>query len=281
MTGIVFDIKEFAVYDGPGIRTTVFLKGCPLRCAWCHNPEGLDPRPQLMTSPSACKHCGACAAVCPSPERCTACGRCVSACRGGLRRIVGDAWEASDLAARILRDRAILEGAGGGATFSGGEPLMQWDFVREVVENLDGLHTCIETSGYCSDAVFADMMSRIDLVMMDIKLVDPLEHKRWTGVDNEPILRHARMLADGDTPFIIRLPLIPGVNDFESHIAAVAELLKDAKALQRVELLPYHKTAGAKYAMVGLDYAVDFDPDRDVKIFTAPLDAAGIEWVRL
>ena len=192
--GTIFDIKEFAVYDGPGIRTTVFLKGCPLRCQWCHNPEGLSPRPQLMTSPSACTHCGACARVC-AHHPCVACGACVPVCQAGLRRIVGTEWESSALAARLLRDRAILEGSGGGVTFSGGEPTMQWPFVRAVIDSLEGLHTCIETSGYCSDEVFAEVMAKIDLVMMDIKLVDSAAHRRWTGVDNAPILRHARMLS--------------------------------------------------------------------------------------
>ena len=273
--GVVFDIKEFAVYDGPGIRTTVFLKGCPLRCQWCHNPEGLSPRPQLMASPSACKHCDACARVCRH-HPCVACGACVPVCQAGLRRIAGEEWTSGALAARLLRDRAILEGAGGGVTFSGGEPLMQWPFVRVVIASLEGLHTCIETSGYASDEAFAEMAAAVDLVMMDIKLVEPQAHRLWTGVDNACILRHAQMLCAGTKPFIIRLPVIPGVNDCDAHFEQVAAILRGASALQRVELLPYHKTAGAKYDMVGMKYAVDFDPEKTVYINTRPFEAAGI-----
>ncbi len=248
MNGIVFDIKEFAVYDGPGIRTTVFLKGCPLRCRWCHNPEGLSPKPQRMLSAD------------------------------GSSRIAGTEWTSAALAGRLLKDRAILEASGGGVTFSGGEPLLQWPFVREVAEQLDGLHTCIETSGYASDDVFRDMMAQIGLIMMDIKLVDAPAHKRWTGVDNAPILRHAEMLCQGDTPFIIRLPLIPGANDTEAHMRDVAQLVKGAPMLQRVELLPYHHTAGAKYPLVGMDYLMDIDVHQTVQLHTAPLEEAGIEW---
>ena len=280
-TGVVFDVKEFAVYDGPGIRTTVFMKGCPLRCQWCHNPEGLSPKPQLMVSPSACTHCGACTHVCKHPDGCIACGDCVPVCKAGLRRIAGKAWTSSDLAARLLRDRAVLEASGGGVTFSGGEPLMQWPFVAQTVEKLNGLHTCIETSGFSSDDVFEDMLQHMSMVMMDIKLVNAQAHKRWTGVDNACILRHVQRLCRGDMPFIIRMPLIPGVNDCPAHFSAVADLLKGAKNLIRVELLPYHQTAGAKYPLAGMQYRIDFDPSQPVQLYPAPLDTAGIPWKKL
>ncbi len=279
MKGVVFDVKEFAVYDGPGIRTTVFMKGCPLRCQWCHNPEGLSPKPQLMSSPAACTNCGACEKACPHPEEeCAACGKCIPACHAGLRRIVGLEWESEDLAKRLLKDRAILESAGGGITFSGGEPLMQWGYVREVIAHLDGVHTCIETSGFASDEIFLDMLAHIDLVMMDIKLVDREAHQKWTGVDNTLILRHVKMLCEGETPFVIRLPLIPGVNDSVQHMEAVAALLQNAPMLQRVEILPYHKTAGAKYPMVNMAYKPAFYPENQVQLYTAPLSAARIPW---
>ncbi len=281
MNGIVFDIKEFAVFDGPGIRTTVFMKGCPLRCQWCHNPEGLRPEPQLTVSPARCLHCGKCAAHCPTPGRCTACGACVAWCPLGLRRIAGERATPEALAAKLLRGRKLLEESGGGVTFSGGEPLMQWPFVRETVARLEGLHCAVETSGYAPDEVFRQVMDVMDLVMMDIKLTDPEKHRHFTGVDNAPILRHADMLCAGDTPFIIRMPLIPGVNDEPAHFEAVAARMAGAKALQRVELLPYHKTAGAKYGMVGMTYAPEFDVDRPVKIFTEPFDRRGIPVVTM
>ncbi len=276
MKGVVFDIKEFAVFDGPGIRTTVFLKGCPLRCQWCHNPEGLSPEPQLTVSPASCTRCGECLKHCPTPGHCTACGQCVPWCPRGLRRIAGARMSSEELAKKLLRGRDLLEESGGGFTFSGGEPLMQWPFVREVVAQLDGMHCAVETSGYAPDAVFREVMDTLDLVMMDIKLTDPEKHRRFTGVDNAPILRHADMLCAGNTPFIIRMPLIPGVNDERAHFEAVAGRVAGAKALQRVELLPYHKTAGAKYGMVGLEYKPEFDVDRPVKIDLEPFQRRGI-----
>ena len=184
--------------------------------------------------------------------------------------------EPEALAKKLLRGRNLLEESGGGFTFSGGEPLMQWPFVREVIAHLDGMHCAVETSAYVPDAVFREAMDTFDLVMMDIKLTDPEKHRHFTGVDNTPILRHADMLCEGDTPFIIRMPLIPGVNDEPSHFEAVAARVEGAKALQRVELLPYHKTAGAKYGMVGLNYAPEFDTNRPVQIDLEPFNRRGI-----
>ena len=195
--GIVFDIKEFAVFDGPGIRTTAFLKGCPLRCQWCHNPEGLSPRPELMVSRAACIHCGACGRVCPSPERCTACGRCVPVCRGGLRRIVGRRWSAEALAGRLSKDADVYRDSGGGVTFSGGEPLMQWPFVAEVIRAMPGVHAAVETSGYASDEIFREAMALCDLILIDWKVSDPALHKRCTGVEQAAIRRHVQWLAQG------------------------------------------------------------------------------------
>lgn len=270
-TGVVFDIKEFAIHDGPGIRTTVFMKGCPLRCRWCHNPEGLSPYPQLMVSQGACVHCGACEAACRHTD-CIACGACVPYCRLGLRRIVGERWEPAALAKRLLKDADVYAQSGGGVTFSGGEPLMQWDFVKETLDLLPGIHTAVETSGYASDRVFSEVLEKFSLVMMDIKLTDPDLHKSYTGVDCDTILRHAKTLCEADTSFIIRLPIIPGVNDNLPHFQVVAGLLDGAKALLGVEVLPYQQTAGAKYAMVGLTYDPGFDPSQGIRVFTAPFE---------
>ena len=279
--GVVFDIKEFAVFDGPGIRTTVFMKGCPLRCQWCHNPEGLSPKPQLTVSPTSCLRCGECLKHCPTPGHCTACGACIPWCKQGLRRIAGARMTPEALAKKLLRGRGLLEESGGGFTFSGGEPLMQWPFVKETVSLLDGVHCAVETSGYAPDAVFREVMETMDLVMMDIKLTDPEKHRHFTGVDNAPILRHAGMLRAGETPFIIRMPLIPGVNDSTEHFEAVAARVEGAKALVRVEFLPYHKTAGAKYAMAGMTYAPEFDVNRPVMIDPEPFERRGIPVVTM
>ena len=276
--GIVFDIKEFAVFDGPGIRTTVFMKGCPLRCQWCHNPEGLSPKPQLMVSTAACTNCGACQTVCPSPKKCTACGKCVSACRGGFRKIVGTPWEAEVLAARLRKDQDVFLHSGGGVTFSGGEPLMQWDFVKAVIERMPGIHTAIETSGFASDAVFRSAMDTCDLIMLDWKVSDPVKHKHYTGVDQEPIRRHAEMLARGNTPFILRMPMIPGVNDEPEHFETAARLVADSPMLQQIELLPYQPAAGAKYGMVGMQYQAPCDDLAKPTLFTEIFNRFGIPW---
>lgn len=278
--GIVFDIKEFAVFDGPGIRTTVFMKGCPLRCQWCHNPEGLSAQPQLMVSYASCAHCGACAAVCPHSDGCVACGACVPACPQGLRKIAGTRWTPEDLAQRLRKDADVYAMTGGGVTFSGGEPLMQWAFVREVIDRLDGIPAAIETSGYAPDKIFKEAMSRCQLILMDWKVSDPALHRRYTGVDQAPILRHAERLAQGNTPFILRLPVIPGVNDVPGHFERAAELVRGAKSLVRVDILPYQRAAGAKYGMVGMDYSPDFDEDRMPDIDTTPFERAGISYRR-
>lgn len=280
MSGIVFDVKEFAVFDGPGVRTTVFMKGCPLRCQWCHNPEGLSPEPQLMVSRAACAHCGACEKVC-THEKCISCGKCIPYCRLGLRKMAGQKMEAAALAKKLLRGRKLMESSGGGVTFSGGEPLMQWPFVREVISHLEGLHTAVETSGYTSDEIFSEVMQTVDLIMMDIKLTDPKAHLHYTGVDNAPILRHADMLREGNTPFIIRIPLIPGVNDTEAHCTAVADRIAGAKSLIRAELLPYHKTAGAKYGMAGMEYSPEFNTEQSVRIWPEIFEKRGINAVTL
>lgn len=276
--GIVFDIKEFAVFDGPGIRTTVFMKGCPLRCHWCHNPEGLQVKPQLMVSYAACTHCGVCMRVCEHPDACVACGACVPVCSGGFRKIVGKAWSCEELAARLQKDEDVYRLSNGGVTFSGGEPLMQWPFVASVIRQLNGIHVAIETSGYVADEVFAEVMQLCNLIMMDWKVSDPQLHQRYTGVEQTRIRRHAEMLAAGDTPFILRMPIIPGVNDNAAHFRMAADLVKGSKALMRIDVLPYQRAAGAKYEMVGMTYSPDFNDASAPRFYTEIFEDEGIPY---
>lgn len=280
-TGVVFDIKQLAVFDGPGIRTTVFMKGCPLRCRWCHNPEGLSFQPQLMVSDNGCRHCGKCTAICSHPDHCVSCGECIRACPVHLRRIAGTVYTAEDLAKKLLKDKNIFEMNEGGITLSGGEPTSQPAFVLELLQRTSELNRAIETCGYCSPDIFREILNELDFIQMDLKLIDEKEHIKWTGKSNRMILENYFQVRISGKPFIIRIPLIPGVNDTEENLSATAKLLRGAENLQRVELLPYHKTAGAKYSMVGKDYAPGFDPDKPVNKDPAPFEAEGISCLML
>ena len=265
--GTVFDIKEFALSDGPGIRTTVFLKGCPLRCAWCHNPEGLSCEPELYRATAACTDCGLCRRPCTHPD-CAPYGRCLHACPRGLLRVSGRVWESAALAAHLLRGRDLFLD-GGGITLSGGEPLLQPDFAKELLCHLraGGVHTAIETSGYADPATFLAVVREADLVLMDLKLADPCLHRRYTGVDNRRILENAAALRASGIPHVFRIPLIPAITDTKENLAALAAVAKDSP----VELLSYNRLAPAKYAGVGRTYPDFIDPsavnDPDLSLF--------------
>jgi len=244
-TGITFDLKEFAIHDGPGIRTTVFLKGCPLACTWCHNPEGQSPEPQQMSGPAG-------------------------------TRIAGQRWTAAELAARLNRQAPILRANEGGVTFSGGEPCMQAEYVAEVIERLEGLHVLLDTSGWAGEQPFRLLAERADLVYFDLKLADPQEHKRWTGADNAPILRNLRLLSELGTPFVVRVPLVPGVTDTPHNLEGIARLVQGLPGLEEVHLLPYNRLAGAKYHTAGMVFNPGYDEEAPVRVDLAPFEAAGL-----
>ncbi len=279
--GIIFDIEEFAIHDGPGIRKTVFFKGCPLSCAWCHNPEGMSFQPQLMVSQNGCIRCGACRKVCPHPQNCEVCGSCIPVCPLGLRKICGRAITSDRLAKMLLKDQDFFAKTGGGVTLSGGEPLAQSGFLMELIPKLKPLHVAIETSGYAPVENFRQIVPMAGLVLMDIKHTKPDIHKKYTGVDNRLILENLKFLCHCGQKFIIRIPVIPGVNDTRENFENTAKLIQKAKGLERVELLPYHKTAGAKYPMVGKDYQPPFNPDQVPYLDTEVFQQYGIRSVVL
>lgn len=244
-TGIIFDIKEFAVHDGPGIRTTVFLKGCPLRCSWCHNPEGQAYPPQTMRSPAG-------------------------------TRVVGTVYTPDALARRLNRQAAILRANEGGVTFCGGEPLMQPSFLLDVIDRLDGLHLLLDTSGFASEPVFRRIARRCHLIHFDLKIMDAEQHRRFTGQDNAPILRNLRAMSELGIPYVIRVPLIPGVTDTDANLNAIAQAVAGLPGLERVDLLPYNRTAGGKYAACGMTFAPGYDETQPNHINTAIFEKMGL-----
>lgn len=257
MTGIIFDIKEFAVHDGEGIRTTVFLKGCPLRCVWCHNPEGLSQSPELYVKKNNCLGCGLCRVTC-GHEECKPFGRCLHICPKDLVSVAGQEWEAEALAKKLLAHKAFFESVGGGITLSGGEPLLQSDFCVELLEYLKGqLHVAIETSGYARAEDFARVTALCNFVFMDIKIADPIEHKKYTGVDNRLILENAEYLKKSGIPHTFRTPLIPGITDTEKNLSLIEKIVGDSKW----EKLQYNALAGAKYGNVGRKFALKIISD--------------------
>lgn len=258
MDGIIFDIKEYSIHDGPGARFTVFLKGCPLRCLWCHNPEGLCMEPQLMYKKTLCSHCGACKNACDHSE-CRPFGRCVHACPNGCLSISGRTISPDRLAETLLKNRDFFEMTGGGITISGGEPMLQSAFVCGLADRLPSVHKALQTSGYADLPTYRQVTHRFDFVMQDIKLADEQQHIRYTGVSNRKILRNIEYLKQSGKPFVFRVPLIPGITDTAENLSAIAEITEDFP----VELLRYNVLAGAKYDMLGMVYRLGDKPGRE------------------
>lgn len=263
IAGSVFNLQRCSVHDGPGIRTTVFLKGCPLSCAWCHNPEGIDPEPELMLHAERCLACGACRESCPlpvggaapvgaawDPVRCRRCGSCVAACPAGARELAGRSYHAPELVDLLERDRPFFEASGGGVTFSGGEPLSQPSFLAECLRRCRsrGLHTAVDTCGSAARDTMLEVARLTDLVLFDLKLMDREAHRRYTGGDNRMILDNLRALSAEGTEVWVRLPLVPGVNDGAANLDAAGAFLGSLPRRHRVFVLPYHGLAAGKTA---------------------------------
>jgi len=248
-SGVVFDIRELTIHDGPGLRTTVFLKGCPLHCAWCHNPEGRSRDPEVLHGPNG-------------------------------DRLAGRSYRADELAALLNRQSPLL--AEGGVSFSGGEPLMQAAFLEAVLERLEGLHVVVGTTGYASAKDFLSIVRRCDLVLFDLKLLDPEAHRRWAGGDNRVILENLKRLADLGSPYLIRVPLVPGVTDTEANLRAIARHVRELPGRRpRVELLPYNLAAGGKYAACGLEWRPEYDETAPCRTDLTPFQEFEVEAIVL
>lgn len=265
-TGIVSDILNFSVNDGPGIRTVIFLKGCPLKCAWCHNPENGRKAPQVLYRAAQCIGCGACAEVCPREARgdqggwitdglkCTGCGRCVSVCPVNANTLYGRVMTPAEAAEKVMRDKPFFRDKGG-ATFSGGEPLTQADWVRECAAILkeNGIGTAIETSCYAGQEDLAGLLQVTDLWLCDWKISDPELHLKMTGADNGRILENLRYLSSHGAKMILRCPVIPGINDNEEHLRTTGLLADRLAGVLRTEILPYHAVGNDKRHKMGLE----------------------------
>jgi len=293
LNGLVFNIQRFSVHDGPGIRTTVFMKGCPLSCLWCSNPESQDFGPQLMTRDIKCSGCGACAQSCPQSairigthgrhidwDRCDQCLKCVDACQYGALARSGNKMGVEAVLEEVMRDRLFYKNSGGGITVSGGEPLLQSEFTGALLQacKIEGLHTAVDTTGYVAWSKIQQVAPWADLMLWDIKHLDPLEHERATGVGNQLILENVKR-ASALTRIWLRIPLIAGFNDGDDHMLAVIALALKINA-KKISLLPYHEGGRSKNDQIGRAYPYigDHAPtDERVSRLKTMINDAGID----
>ena len=277
--GCVFDIKKYAIHDGPGIRTTVFFKGCPLRCRWCHNPESWKATAELSFRQGRCVRCGRCEAACPSQaitfpdgypatdaEKCLLCGTCAAACLAGAREIIGAQMTVSEVMAEIRKDVIFYDESGGGATFSGGEPLMQLDFLLALLNRCraEGIHTAVDTTCHAQDRPMRRVAEAADLLLCDVKHMDSSRHEHYAGVPNNLILDNIRAMAQDGRRIIIRIPVVPGFNDDPANIAATARFVQSLQTASRIDILPYNRG--------GLEKSARLTAETDLMETPAPND---------
>ena len=267
---LLFDLKRYALHDGPGIRTTLFLKGCPLRCVWCHNPESWSSRPQRLYKSAKCIGCSSCVEACPegalkrTPEGirptgrpCRLCGACAEACPALAMEICGREWPLDELMAEVEKERGVITDSGGGVTLSGGEPLLHPEYALELLAELGrrGFHRAVDTTLYAEPDVVRAIADACELFLVDLKVMDPATHQRCTGVSNELILDNLRLVASLGKPYWIRIPLIDEVNASAENMAATAAFLRSLDRLpDEVDLLPYHDIGKGKHERLGTTY---------------------------
>lgn len=271
ITGNVFNIEHFAIHDGPGIRTTVFLKGCPMACIWCHNPEGLSTGRHIVRYDEKCIGCGNCVNTCPQKslgmtpdgilrdtQKCLCCGKCVEICCANAVEMVGGPMTSKEVADIALKDVAFYDESGGGVTFSGGEPLLQWEFVSECSRLLKekGIHIAVETSGCVGKKVIKEVAADIDLFLYDLKHIDTDAHKEYCGTGNEQILENLQTLSETGKEIIIRMVVVPGVNDDPGTIERLCDFLERIDGVGFISLLPLHKSAAQKYRRLDKSFPI-------------------------
>ena len=270
MIPLIFDIRRYSINDGPGIRITIFMKGCPLRCAWCHNPESQSPKVQKLYTASKCIGAQDCIEICPEDaltltpngivtdgEKCTLCGYCADACPTKAVEMSGKHYEIEKLLEIIEKERVHIDQSGGGVTFSGGEPTMYPEFLIKMLDACGekGLHRAVDTCGYTKTETLLEIAKRTDLFLFDLKLMDPVQHKTWTGVDNQLIFKNLKLLAETGANINIRIPFIKNVNTGENEVKKMAAFISELPGNKPlVNLLPYHNIATGKYQKLELDY---------------------------
>jgi pyruvate formate lyase activating enzyme len=292
--GVIFDIRKYSIHDGPGIRTTVFFKGCPLRCWWCHNPEGQDVEPELVYRKSRCLGCDECSKSCQreaislvaqsisvNREKCVPCNNCCRVCPSDALSIAGKQMTVKEILEEIEKDRTFYEESRGGVTFSGGEPLMQPDFLNALLNECKerATHTAVNTCGFAQYEIIDRIRDKVDLFLYDIKTMDNRKHRKYTGASNEQILKNLKKLAESGSSIVISFPIIPGINDDDKNVTRTAKFISSLPNIQQVNLLPYHRAGIEKYKNLGKPYKLDkIQPpsNQRVKSVKEKMEAFGI-----